>query len=259
MRVPFLPLVLFISFLWAMGNAAQARMGNQPIIDSDKHREGDPIICVASNIYHEARGQVEPGLLAVALVTKNRVESPIYPNDFCKVVWQKKFWRKGPKKNCWKEKRCGWSPQFSWTTDGRPDYVYNMDAWLKALSYAKLVVEAHQNGTYIPDITMGAMWYHRIEKQEPVKLVRDEGHVLRWHIWQTQEHAPYWMDDYYPTVKIGDHTFYARNEEAALSAMQGMMVNYTVHQAEEAPEGVPATVTVEDQDGTYDVHTATEE
>lgn len=254
MRVPFLPIVLILSFMWAMSIPAHARTGNQPIIDCDKSRD-DPITCTACNIYHEARGQADAGLLAVGLVTRNRVVSPIYKGDFCEVVWQKKFWRKGPKKNCWKEKRCGWSAQFSWTTDGKPDYVYNVEAWLQSVSHAKYVVDAYNEGRYIPDITFGALWYHRDEQQEPVKVVRDQEHPLRWHIWTTTEHAPYWMDDYFKTVKIDDHTMYAKDEETYLKSMAEMMANFTVHQADKAPEDAPAVVTVEDEDGSYDVHT----
>lgn len=254
MRVPFLPIVLILSFFWAMSNAAQARTTSDPIIDCDKNRT-DPVTCTACNMYHESRGQPDPGLLAVALVTKNRVESPLYPNTFCEAVWQKQKWRVGARKNCWKEKRCGWSAQFSWTKDGKPDFVYNMDAWLKTLSYAKYVVDAYQNETNIADITFGAMWYHVAEIQEPEKVMRDEEHVLRWHIWRTTEHAPYWMGNYFQTVKIGDHTFYAKNEEAFMRVVHSMIPTFGVAQAEQAPEGAPASVTIVDDTGGYDVHT----
>ena len=254
MRVPFAPLVFLIATMWAVSNGAYARTNSDPIVDCDKLRV-DPVTCTACNIYHEARGQVDPGMLAVGLVTRNRVVSPLYKGDFCAVVWEKHKWRVGPKKNCWKEKRCGWSPQFSWTKDGRPDHVYNMDAWVKSLTYAAYVVNAHTEGTPIHDITMGALWYHRAELQEPVKVVRDEEHALRWHIWQTTQHAPYWMDDYFPTVKIGDHTFYAKDEESAIKAMMSFMPNFDVVQAEEEPADAEASVDVETADGNFTVNT----
>lgn len=250
MKVPFLPIVLILSFFWALNNAAYARTTDSPIIDCDKNRD-NPVTCTACNIYHEARGQVKPGMLAVALVTRNRVVSPIYPDTFCKAVWQKKMWRVGAKKNCWKEKRCGWSPQFSWTKDGRPDFVYNMDAWVRSLSYAKYVVEGHNAGMPINDITFGAMWYHRAEKQEPKKVMRDEEHNLRWHVWQTAEHAPYWMDDYFPTVKIGDHMFYAKDEETYLEVMESMVASFVVTKSDD--KGGLVNVQVQDQHGSYNL------
>ena len=47
------------------------------------------LICLAMNIYHEARSEPIAGRVAVAEVTLNRVESKYYPNDICGVVYQK--------------------------------------------------------------------------------------------------------------------------------------------------------------------------
>jgi len=45
--------------------------------------------CLARNIYHEAGGEPFEGKVAVAQVTINRMESGLFPNDLCKVVYQK--------------------------------------------------------------------------------------------------------------------------------------------------------------------------
>lgn len=45
--------------------------------------------CLARNIYHEAGGEPFEGKVAVAQVTINRAESGDFPNDICKVVYQK--------------------------------------------------------------------------------------------------------------------------------------------------------------------------
>ena len=45
--------------------------------------------CLAHNIYHEAAKESFEGKVAVAQVTINRAESGIFPNDICKVVYQK--------------------------------------------------------------------------------------------------------------------------------------------------------------------------
>lgn len=43
---------------------------------------------MVDNIYHEARGESKAGMLAVAIVTMNRVLHPNYPETICKVVYQ---------------------------------------------------------------------------------------------------------------------------------------------------------------------------
>lgn len=45
--------------------------------------------CLARNIYYEAGGEPFEGKVAVAQVTINRAESGDFPNDICKVVYQK--------------------------------------------------------------------------------------------------------------------------------------------------------------------------
>jgi N-acetylmuramoyl-L-alanine amidase len=45
-------------------------------------------LCLAENIYHEARGESFRGKLAVALVTINRTKSKAFPNTLCAVVKQ---------------------------------------------------------------------------------------------------------------------------------------------------------------------------
>ena len=45
--------------------------------------------CLARNIYYEAKGEPFEGKVAVAQVTINRMESGLFPNDLCKVVYQK--------------------------------------------------------------------------------------------------------------------------------------------------------------------------
>ena len=59
----------------------------------------DPeLICLAMNIYHEARNQSIAGQMAVALVTINRVNDHRYPNTICEVVME------GPTRVSWADK-----------------------------------------------------------------------------------------------------------------------------------------------------------
>lgn len=47
------------------------------------------LACLAKNIYHEAGGEPFEGKVAIAQVTLNRAASSQFPNDVCKVVYQK--------------------------------------------------------------------------------------------------------------------------------------------------------------------------
>ena len=47
------------------------------------------MICLADNIYFEARNEPVEGMYGVAFVTMNRVRDGSYPNTICNVVKQK--------------------------------------------------------------------------------------------------------------------------------------------------------------------------
>ena len=130
--------------------------------------------CLALNIYHEARGESEKGQVAVALVTRNRVEDPRFPNSYCGVVKQGRItsWAPATKIN-----EC----QFSWYCDGKSDRVNSMFSWEEAV---RIAYEVMYND--IVDFTRGATHYH-------ANYVR-----------------PYWRKDRQLTrVKIvGTHIFY---------------------------------------------------
>ena len=48
----------------------------------------EAIVCLALNVYHEARDQPFKGQIAVAQVVMNRVHDDRYPDDVCSVVKQ---------------------------------------------------------------------------------------------------------------------------------------------------------------------------
>jgi len=151
------------------------------IIDCDRSRQ-DESTCLACNIYHESASEPFLGMMAVGLVTKNRVLSNQYPDSFCSVTWESR--------RHYKTKKL--TPQFSWTLDGKPDRVYIKKAWEVASSIAQGIV----SGNEYPDITAGAMHYH------------------------ADYVDPDWASQLYPTVRIGRHFFYALNEETAYGAME---------------------------------------
>jgi len=82
---------------------------------------GAAVMCLALNIYFEARSEEPMGQLAVAEVTLNRVTSSRYPDTVCEVVWQRK--------------------QFSWTHDGKSDKPKDARAWDMAVRVAKLAMK----------------------------------------------------------------------------------------------------------------------
>lgn len=80
--------------------------------------------CLASNIYHESRGEPVIGQLAVARVTVNRLKYPEYPKTVCGVVFQPK--------------------QFSWTHQ-RQKRAVEAKEWLLA---KRLAYEVLANGAF---------------------------------------------------------------------------------------------------------------
>ena len=133
----------------------------------------EAIVCLALNVYHEARDQPFIGQVAVAQVVMNRVYDDRYPDHPCEVVFQ------GPTYS-WKpdfpvRHRC----QFSWYCDGKSDKVYDEDAYKQALTIA--------HGVYydnLDDFVEGATHYHAT-------------YVL-----------PEWAESKTPVVQIGQHMFY---------------------------------------------------
>ena len=55
-----------------------------------QQRQAD-LVCLARNVYHEARGEPAAGQYAVAEVTLNRVASRHFPDTVCDVVYEKRF------------------------------------------------------------------------------------------------------------------------------------------------------------------------
>jgi spore germination cell wall hydrolase CwlJ-like protein len=100
------------------------------------------LMCLALNVYHEARSEPLQGQAAVAHVVLNRVASGRWPDDVCSVVHQ------GYEKGRFK---C----QFTWYCDGKPDEPTEILAWAKSVLVANQVLTG-----VVPDVTNGATHYH---------------------------------------------------------------------------------------------------
>ena len=97
------------------------------------------LLCLAKNIYYEARGEPTRGKIAVAQVTLNRVTHRTeFQSSICQVVYAKH--------------------QFSWTME--PHREPRGEAWLEAKAIAKAVII----GTaHLPDFK--ALYFHNLTVQ----------------------------------------------------------------------------------------------
>ena len=107
------------------------------------------LMCMATNIYHEAKNQPMVGQIAVAQVVMNRVKDSRYPNNVCDVIKQGLTYKNG--------KVVLGKCQFSWYCDGKKDDV-NMksEKWRNSLRYASMVI----TNRITLDVTEGATHYH---------------------------------------------------------------------------------------------------
>jgi spore germination cell wall hydrolase CwlJ-like protein len=128
----------------------------------------NPIVCLARNIYWEARSEGKEGMQAVANVVMNRLSHPGFPDSICAIVKQ------GSKQGA-----C----EFSWWCDGESDQVVDLVLEKKAYRRAQEFARKALNRR-LEDSTQGALYYHH---------------------WQIN---PYWSREYIRNVQVGQHVFY---------------------------------------------------
>lgn len=106
--------------------------------------------CLVTTLYHEARGEPPAGVLAVAKVVLNRMESPRYPKSVCGVVKQqlvKGIWQF----SFWKEKKLLSKP-------------VDKESWQQMQKIAQQAVNLHYAGF---DIVDNAMYYYNPDVANP--------------------------------------------------------------------------------------------
>ncbi len=130
--------------------------------------DNQQLVCLALNVYHEARGEPLAGQYAVAEVTMNRVASSRYPNTVCEVVYEKN----------WDYIRRRYVAGFSWTEF---DSVNKPQArmWQQAWDVANAVYFKRR----APKL-QGVLFYH-------ARHIR-----------------PSWARGKKPVARIGRHVFY---------------------------------------------------
>ncbi|WJE87924.1 endolysin [Phage C48C1] len=116
-------------------------------VNASPQVSNEDLECLALNVYHEARSESLAGQYAVADVVLNRVESPIYPNNVCDVVYQGIMWEGFPVRD-----KC----QFSWYCDGKSDHPTETDSWYRAIGVAVNILHNDQ----FRGITESATHYH---------------------------------------------------------------------------------------------------
>lgn len=134
--------------------------------------EVNEIMCLAENVYHEARGESLVGQYAVAYVTLNRRDDPRWPDSLCGVVHEAYSHTSGKI-----------VAAFSWTRQdvGRPDTDSN--AWEQAFRVAFKAVQAG-----VPTQWHGVTYYHATSVSEKI-----------------QKH---FSDRYERFETVGSHVFY---------------------------------------------------
>ena len=132
-----------------------------------QQRQAD-LMCLARNVYHEARGEPTAGQHAVAEVTLNRVASRQFPGTVCDVVYEKRF----------DSKRNRLVGAFSWTEFDSVSKPKGK-AWVRAVKSAQAVYDKQQDPT-----VQGALYYH------------------------ADSIEPRWAREKNQVAKIGSHIFY---------------------------------------------------
>ena len=119
---------------------------NFHLLTQDAKRQ---VLCLANNIYFEARSEPIKGQIAVAFVTLNRVQSDLFPDTICDVVKQK------TKTVC----------QFSWYCEIQPKRQYTKHVLTGAGSQLynetiELATFIYANHEKLTDPSHGSLFYH---------------------------------------------------------------------------------------------------
>jgi len=139
---------------------------------SDANNE---VYCLAQNIYFESGNQPMVGKIAVSHVVLNRVESSLYPDTICDVIYDAEYRENWLGNMVPVRNRC----QFSWFCDGKSDDPVDSKTWIESLLLARRIYDGEWT-----DITEGATHYH------------------------ADYIYPFWADSLNRTTTIDNHIFY---------------------------------------------------
>lgn len=131
--------------------------------------------CLATALYHEARGEPEIGQIAVGKTILNRVRSSVYPDTVCGVVYQ----------NSHLLNKC----QFSFACDKRSDTPTNQEVFDKLTSMSKALVNGQTSDA-------GATSDYFLKHQDQLT------HYHRYDVF------PIWSGKIERIAQIGQHVFF---------------------------------------------------
>lgn len=125
------------------------------------------ILCMAKNIYYEARGESLVGKLAVGHVVLNRLKKSNWPTTICGVVYEKSH----------NASVC----QFSWVCDPTiPKINTDSPAWKHSID---LAIQLVASPFPLKDITEGATYFHARNvtpgwARQKVKITTIDNHIF---------------------------------------------------------------------------------
>lgn len=160
-------------------NSITVKIDKEDLLDQSgllTKKDYKQIVCLAKNMYFEARNQPDEGIEAVGFVTLNRVESGLFPNTICGVVYDAKY-HADTKGN----KPIRYGCQFTWYCDDIEDKIVDVETWNHVYGIA---YNLYLNYKTMDDVTKGATYYH------------------------TTSAHPKWDKVSVKTAKIEDHVFY---------------------------------------------------
>ena len=146
---------------------------NQVVQLQQKFRENEKQ-CIVTALYHEARGEGEFGMKAVANVIDNRYRHPNYPDSYCGVINQRK--------------------QFSYTLEDKPQ-----GKELKQMQKVKQSQESFEIAERIAD----DMLDNKLQKFLPENTL----HYAKTSV------KNYWTKTKKVVARIGNHSFYVEKEK----------------------------------------------
>ena len=144
--------------IWTMMSLYIIVASIAPTNATEKTKTDPQILCLAKNIYFEARNETFEGMVAVAQVTLNRVKHNQFPNSICKVVYQK------TRSNATNKIVC----QFSWVCQDVGSPRYSSYKWQDCVDIATNVV--HHDLKLIS--LASSLYYHNIHVKPGWNLER---------------------------------------------------------------------------------------
>lgn len=128
---------------------------------------GEQWRCLSEALYFEARGEEVEGIFAVAEVILNRVDSPVYPDSVCDVVYQ----GTGRQFEC----------QFTYSCDGKKETITDKVAYARVAKVARLMLDGAPRS-----LTGGATHYHTRSVHPRWSRVYPETVRIGYHIFYRQ-------------------------------------------------------------------------